>query len=167
MDMLSSDESAGPGDVSDVPICISDASSPPGNPDQVLSDDDLPTAVRAADRQQDVRICDVPPDVQVVDLSQDVRISDAPPAVRVVEQPPDVPSDDSQQTVRVVDVSPEVWMSALPPGIGAVDLTTVVRAVDLPPESARMSPCSPTCLRCRRILRGFRCNRRVLLVRHQ
>ena len=57
LDILSLDESAGPGDVSDVPICISDASSPPGNPDQVLSDDDLPTAVRAADRQQYVRIC--------------------------------------------------------------------------------------------------------------
>ena len=56
LDMLSSDESAGLGDVSDIPICISDASSPPGNPDQVLSDDDLPTAVRVTDQQQDVQI---------------------------------------------------------------------------------------------------------------
>ena len=47
LDMLSSDESAGPGHVSDVPICISDASSPPSNPDQVLTDDDLPTVVCA------------------------------------------------------------------------------------------------------------------------
>ena len=100
----------------DLDILSSDESAGPGIPGQVLSDDELPTAVRAADRQQDGLICDVPPDVQVVDLSQDVRISDAPPAVRVVEQPPDVPSDDSQQTVHVVDLPPEVRISALPPG---------------------------------------------------
>ena len=43
LDALSSDESAGPGDVSAVPICISDASSSPRNLDQFLSDDDLLT----------------------------------------------------------------------------------------------------------------------------
>ena len=73
LDASSSDESAGPGDVSAVPICISDASSSPGNPDQ---DDNLPTAMRADDRRQVIRIRDVPPDVQVVDLSQDDQICD-------------------------------------------------------------------------------------------
>ena len=95
LDILSSDESAGPGDVSDVPICISDASNTPSNLNHVLLDDDLPTAVCTADRQQDIRICDVPPEVQVVDL----QISVAPSAVRMGEQLPLVPSDDSQWIV--------------------------------------------------------------------
>ena len=38
LDALSS---VGPGDISAVPICISDASSSPVNPEQVLSDDDF------------------------------------------------------------------------------------------------------------------------------
>ena len=74
LDALSSDESTGPGDISAVPISILDDSSTPFNPDQVLSDDDLPTAVHADDRRQVIRICDVPPDVQVVGLSQDDQI---------------------------------------------------------------------------------------------
>ena len=37
LDTLSSDGSAGPGDVSDHPICISDVSNHSGDPDQVLS----------------------------------------------------------------------------------------------------------------------------------
>ena len=45
LDTLSSDGSAGPGDVSAHPICISDVSSHSGDPNQVLSDDDLPPAV--------------------------------------------------------------------------------------------------------------------------
>ena len=67
LDILSSDESAGLG-VPDVPICISDTSNTPSNLNQILSDDDLLIVVRAADRQQDIRICDVPPEVQMVDL---------------------------------------------------------------------------------------------------
>ena len=42
LDTLSSDGSVGPGDISTVPICISDQSSHSGDPDQVLFDDDLP-----------------------------------------------------------------------------------------------------------------------------
>ena len=42
LDALSSDGSAGPGDVSDHPICISDVSHHSGDPDQVLSEDELP-----------------------------------------------------------------------------------------------------------------------------
>ena len=76
LDALSSDESAGPGDISAVPICISDDSSTPVNPDQVLSDNDLPTAVSAEDRQQVIRIRDVPPEVQVVGLSQNDQTCD-------------------------------------------------------------------------------------------
>ena len=45
MDTLSSGGSAGPGDVSAHPICISDESSHSGDPDRVLSDDDLPSGV--------------------------------------------------------------------------------------------------------------------------
>ena len=45
LDTLSSDGSAGPGDVSAHPICISDVSSHFSDPDQVLSDDDLPPDV--------------------------------------------------------------------------------------------------------------------------
>ena len=44
--------------------------STPVNPDQVLSDDDLPMAVSAEDWRQVIRIRDVPPEVQVVGLSQ-------------------------------------------------------------------------------------------------
>ena len=66
LDALSSDKSdksAGPGDISAVPICILDDSSTPVNPDQVLSDDDLPTAARTEDWRQVIRICGrLPPD---------------------------------------------------------------------------------------------------------
>ena len=65
LDALSSDESARPGDISAVPICISDASSSPVNPEQVLLDDDLPTAVHVEDRRQVIRIRNVPPELQV------------------------------------------------------------------------------------------------------
>ena len=51
LDALSSDDSAGPGDISAVPICISDDSSTPVNPDQVLSDNDLPPVVCPGDRR--------------------------------------------------------------------------------------------------------------------
>ena len=64
LDALSSDESAGPRDISAVPICISDDSSTSVNPDQVLSDDDLLTAVHVEDRRQVIRIRVVPPDVR-------------------------------------------------------------------------------------------------------
>ena len=156
LDALSLDESAGPGDVSAVPICISDTSSSPRNLDQVLSDNDLLTAVRAEDRRQVIRICDVPPDVQVVDLAQDEQICDARLAVWGAEPPPGVPGGDSQRTVHVVDLLPEAQISAIPPGVGPVDLTPVVRAVDVPPvgcmetvqpstspDAVQMSPDSP------------------------
>ena len=151
------DESAGPGDVSAVAICISDASSSPRDLDQILSDDDVPTAVRMEDRRQVIRIRDVPPDVQVVDLAQDEQIRDARLAVWGAEPPPDVPGGDSWQTVCVVDLLPEARIGAIPPGVGPVDLTPVVRAVDVPhvgcmetvqpstsPDAAQMSPDSPT-----------------------
>ena len=68
LDALSSDESVGSSDVSAVPICLSDDASSPVNPEQVLSDDDLPPAVSKEDRRQIIRIFDVPPEVEVVDL---------------------------------------------------------------------------------------------------
>ena len=90
------------GDVSAVPICISDASSSPRNPDQVLSDDDLPTAMHAEDRQQVIRIRDVPPDVQVVDLSQDDQICDTRLAVW------------GAVMASAVSSRPEGWSSGMP-----------------------------------------------------
>ena len=45
LDTLSSDESAGPGNVSAHPICISDVSSHSSDLDQVLSGEDLPSSV--------------------------------------------------------------------------------------------------------------------------
>ena len=50
LDALSSDESAGVGDISAIPICILDYCRTPVNPDQVLSDEDLPTAACVRDR---------------------------------------------------------------------------------------------------------------------
>ena len=157
---MSSDESAGPGDISAIPICISDESGTPVNPDQVLSDDDLPTAVRTEDRRQVIWIRDVLPDVQVVGLSQDDQICDTR-AVWGAEQPPDIPDGDLQQPVCGVALPPEVRTSAIPPGVGAADSTLtdstpVVRADDvppvgrietvqpaMPPYSVQMSPDSP------------------------
>ena len=141
LDALSSDESAGPGDRS-IPICISDSSSTPVNPDQVLSDDDFPTAVRTEDRRQVIRIRDVPLDVQVVGLSQDDQICDTRLAVWGGEQPPDIPGGDSHQPVYGVALPPEVRTSAIPPGAGAADLMPVVRAEDVPPVG-RMETVQP------------------------
>ena len=76
LDALSSDESAGPGDISAVPICISDDTGTPVNPDRVGSDDDLPTAVHEEDRRQVVRVCEVPPEGQLVDTSWNDQPSD-------------------------------------------------------------------------------------------
>ena len=76
LDALSSDEddeSAGPGDISAAPICVSDDCHTPVNTDQVLSDEDLPAAAGAGDRRQVIRIRNVSPDVQIVDLAQGGR----------------------------------------------------------------------------------------------
>ena len=111
LDTLSSDGSAGPGDVSDHPICISDGSSHSGNPDQDLSDDDLPL---------EVCVVDLPPKVCVVDLPPEVRIIDSPPEVRIINLPPKVCAVDLTPEVRVVDLPPEGCVDAVstvtPPG---------------------------------------------------
>ena len=156
LDALSSDESAGPGEISAAPICILDDSSTHVNPDQVLSDDDLAAALSAEDRQQVIRICDVPPEVQVVGLSQNDQTSDTRLAVWRSEQLPKIPGAASQSPVRVVALPPELQTSNIPPGVGAADLTPVVRAADvspvghmetvepvMPPDSVLMSPDSP------------------------
>ena len=62
LDTLSLDKSAGPGDVFAHPICISDVSSPSGDPDQVLSDDDLPPEVW-------VYVVELPPEDHVDSVS--------------------------------------------------------------------------------------------------
>ena len=73
----------GPGDVSDLPICISDVSHHSGDPDQGLSEDDLPPEVRVVDLPPEVRINDLPPEVRVVDLPPEVRIIDLEPVFEV------------------------------------------------------------------------------------
>ena len=120
LDTLSSDGSAGPGDISDHPICISDVSSHSGHPEQVLSDDEL---------TPEVRVVDLPPEVRMIDLQLEVRIIDLPPEVRIVNLPPKVRTVDLMLEVRVVDLPPE----------GRVDAVPTVT----PPGSAWMSPCSP------------------------
>ena len=78
LDALSSDGSVGPGDVSDHPICISDVSHHIGDPDQVLSEDDLPPEVCVVDLRPEVRIIDLPPGVRVVDLTPEDHVVDLP-----------------------------------------------------------------------------------------
>ena len=116
LDTLSSDGSAGPGDVSDHPICISDVSCHSGDPDQVLSEDDLPPEVRE-------------PEVHVVDLPPEVRIIDLPPEFWIIYLPPGVHAVDLTPDDRVVDLPPE----------GRVEASSTV----MPQGSARISPCSP------------------------
>ena len=86
--------SLGPGDVSYHPICISDVSCHSGDPDQVLSEDDLPPEVRE-------------PEVHVVDLPPEVRIIDLPPEVRIIDLPPGVNAFDLTPDDRIVDLLPE------------------------------------------------------------
>ena len=124
LDALSSDESTGPVYVSAVPI--SDNSSTPVNPNQVLSDDDLLTAVSMEDRRQVIRIHDVPPEVQVVGLSQNDQTGDIRLAVWRSEQLPKIPGTISQSPVRAVVLPPEVQTSQIPLGVGAANLTPVV-----------------------------------------
>ena len=103
LDTLSSDGSAGPGDVSAHPICISDVSSHSGDPDQVLSDDDLPP---------EIHVDDLPPEV-LVDLVSPV----SPPVSAWMSQcsPPEAPlvqSADSSVAIspnRVRSDSPRIF----------------------------------------------------------
>ena len=131
------------------------------NPDQILSDDDLPTAVGREDRRQVIRIRDVPPEVLVVKLSQKDPVSDTRLAAWKSEQLLEVPDATAQSPVHTVTLPLEVWASNLPPGAGAVDLTLVVRAADvppvarmetvqpvLPPDAMLMSPNSPQTVAC-------------------
>ena len=98
LDALSSDESAGPGDISAVPIYISDDCNTPVNQDQVLSDEDLPTAPCAGDRRQAIRIRDVLPEVLVVGLAQNDHICDTRRAMWGAKHPTDIPGGGSQQS---------------------------------------------------------------------
>ena len=68
LDALSSDGSAGPGDVSDHPICISE-----------VRINDLPPEVWINDLPPEVRVVDLPPEVQIIDLPPEVQIIDLPP----------------------------------------------------------------------------------------
>ena len=119
---MSSDGSAGPGDISDHPICISDVSSQSGDPDQVLSEYDFPP---------EDRVADLPPEVQGIDLPLEVRIIDLTPEVQIIDLRP---------KVCAVDLTPEVWVVDLPPA-GRVHVDAVSPVT--PPGSALMSPCSP------------------------
>ena len=133
LDALCSEESTGPGDVSAVPICISDDSGTHVNLDQVLSDDDLPTAVDVEDRRHIDRIRDVPPEVQEVDMSWNDQPGDTRWAVWRTERSPKTTGAASQLLVRTVDLPPELRTGDIPPGVGTADLITVVRADEVPP----------------------------------
>ena len=96
LDALSSDEddeTAGPGDVSAAPICVSGDCLAPVNTDQVLSDEDLPAAAGTEDRRQVIRIRDVSPDVQIVDISQAGRDWDTRRTVWGTRRPKDIPDE--------------------------------------------------------------------------
>ena len=159
LDALSSDaddESAGPGDISVTPICVSDDCHTHVNTDQVLSDEDLPAAAGARDRRQVIRIRDVSPDVKIVDLAQVGRDWDTRRTVWGARQPKEVPGGRLQQSACAGTLSPEVRTSDIPLGSGAADLTPVVRPDDVPQvgrletvqlstptDSGRRSPDSP------------------------
>ena len=125
LDALSSDESdeaAGLGDVSAAPICISDDCSTPVNPEEVLSDVDLPVATCAGEWRQVIRIRDVPPDVQIVDLTPVARGSDTRRAVWGTKHPMDIPGGGLLQSVCAQTLPPEVQTGDIPPGAGAAYL---------------------------------------------
>ena len=106
LDTRSSDESAWSGDVSAHPICISDVSSHSGDPDQALSDDDLPP---------EVWVVDLPPEVHMVDLPPAERADSASPvpppgsARMSPDSPPVVPLD--QLVDSSVAISPNPWIT--------------------------------------------------------
>ena len=128
LDALSSEESVGPGDISTVPICISDDYGT-----HVLSDDDLPPAVDVEDWRQVVRIRDVPPEGQEVEKSWNDQPGDTRWAVWRAERSPKTTGAASQLLVRTVDLPPVLRTGDIPPGVGTADLTTVVRADEVPP----------------------------------
>ena len=132
---LSSDEeveSAGPGDVSAIPMCVSDDCTTPVNTYQVLSDEDLPAATGADDRRQVIRIRDVSPDVQFVDISQFSRDWDTGRKVWDARHPKDIPGGRLQQTAHVGALPLGVGAGNIPPGAGAADLPLGVRLVEAP-----------------------------------
>ena len=109
LDALSSDEddeSAGPGDMSAAPICVSDDCITPVNTDQVLSDEDLPAAAGVEDRRQVIRACDVSPGVQIVDRSQVGRDWDTRWKVWDARHLQDIPGGRLQQSARVGALPP-------------------------------------------------------------
>ena len=73
LDALSSNDAEESVELRDISVtlrCGSDGGHTPVNSDQVLSDEDLPTAVGSGYRRQVIQIRDVSPDVQIVDISQ-------------------------------------------------------------------------------------------------
>ena len=107
LDTLSSDGSVGPGDISTVPICISDQSSHSGDPDQVLFDDDL---------QPDNHVDLVSPDSPTVSARMSPDSSPEAPVVRLADSsapisPNRVRSDCTPNTLEagpVFEVSPDI-----------------------------------------------------------
>ena len=159
LDALSSEESdksAGPGDISAVPICISDDCGTPVNPDQVLSDEDLPTAACVGDRRQVIRIRDVPP---MYTLWASLRligvvIHDRQCGVRSIRRMFQVVIHSSLLALWpcLRRSGPVIYLR----GLGPPNLTPVVRADDVPqvgrmetiqhatpPDSVQISPDLP------------------------
>ena len=150
--MLSSHRSAGLGDVSAHPICISDVSSNSGDPDQVLSDDDLPPEVHVVDLPPEVLVdlvspvsppvsarmspC-LPPEASLVQ-SADSSVAISPNRVRSDNTPDISPMDAGP----VFEVSPDTSGFLMRPSGAAVQalLPEFIGA----PESARLLYRSPT-----------------------
>ena len=97
-------------------ICISDVSSQSGDPDQVLSDDDLPPEVRVDDFPPEVHVVDLPPEV-LVDFVWPV----SPPVSARMSPCSLVQSADSLVAIspnRVrSDNSPDVWDAVTSPPV--------------------------------------------------
>ena len=128
LNTLSSDGSVGQGDVSAHPICISDVSSHSGDPDQILSDDDLPPEVHVDDLLPEVHVDLVspvsppvsarmsqcsPPEAPLVQ-SADSSVANSPNRVRSDSTP------DILDTGPVFEVSPDTTGFLMRPSGAAV-----------------------------------------------
>ena len=135
---MSSDWSAGPGDVSAHSSCISDESSHSGDPDQVRSDDDLPPEINV-----DLVSYALPP--------VSARVSQCSPPEAPVVRSADSSAPISPNRVRLdsildtLDVGPVFEVSPDTTGflMRPMDVTMQATSESLPIESGSESDCAP------------------------
>ena len=106
-------------------LCDSDEGHTPVNSDQVLPDEDLPSAAGSEDSRQVVRIRDVSPDVQIVEFLKSVGngIPDGQCGVRGKRMP--LPA-------CVLATATSGWAIEGTPGLANSDLSPVVGTADVP-----------------------------------